>query len=445
MRHYRLTSSGAKLIFRAVVGMSAAQLVNALSALLRVPILTRELGGQGYGSLVLLTAVLPWQLVMASGLRYSVRVMSVEAQSRDAVYKPSDVLQAHLLLARRQAIVWLALGLPTAVGIALLCPGFVAPHGNRADALAALCLVLVLGCTGLSGVARTGQLEAQGRAPLVNTLGAASGLAGLGATLALSAVHARYFLFVGAAAAAVVAPYWCAMLFTRGAYGATSEPRLQGFARRYSRRYGIASAATLLSNGGDPFIVAALLGAGSVASYSLAARLAIMVTVVPTAVGPILWRRQAARRALAQGQIPEATAALGRQLRVGMIAGSLAAAAFVWVGPTLADVLGQGQIQAPWALYAAFAMLGIFQYLQAPLIAALSGSRGSLLLTRANVLSSLVSIALSAPMILAVGVSGAPWASVIAAFGVVSWWLRSVHRDGEILQGTILEGDRRTV
>jgi O-antigen/teichoic acid export membrane protein len=262
-------------------------------------------------------------------------------------------------------------------------------------------------------------------------------------TYLLWRLHAPYALFAIAGVAAAAAPAWCADLVpgarprpsatpatevSRGA-GTHGRGGLRPVVRANARTFLFGSLALLLAGGLAPFLIGALLTTKDVASYTIAARLTVVVTLLPAALTPWLWNRQARLRA------SERTGRHLESLRTVLLAslgcGLVLALAFAIVGPQLGHLLGAADVPAPRALYLAFACHGLVQFAQAPLSASLTGPRGARFMNISTACASVAAVALAAPLTLAVGVSGPVWALAGCYTVMVGvWWVSIKRRDG---------------
>ena len=258
-------------------------------------------------------------------------------------------------------------------------------------------------------------------------MGAVTGIVGLALTFVLWKADAPFGLFAIAGVAAFVAPSWCALLWDRPARsGPAPSPELVTAVRVNSGRFLFGATATLLAAGLAPFVIGSLLGAEEAGSYAVAARLAVIVTLVPVSLTPLLWNRQARLRSAADGQ-PHG---LRRLLTLSVGVGVVMAVGFAILGPPLGHLLGARDVPAPRALYVAFAVYGVVVFVQAPLTAALSGPLGARFMSRTTAVAAVAAVVASVPATLLLGVSGPVWA-VVAAFGAVSVaWIRHLRQQG---------------
>ena len=401
---------------------------NALTALARIPILVIALGASGYGTFTLVQAVVPWLVVVPLGLRQSLRAMGAQALHSSPA-EASVVWRAHWMDARRMMVLTGAAGLAVCMVLGLVWPQLASPSGGRVEAVAVLACTAILCASGFLGTVHAGWLEAGDRLALVNMMGAATGIVGLALTFVLWQVGAPFALFAIAGVAAVVAPSWCALIWHRPPPPPTDTPaELREAVRSNSRRFLYGVLATLLATGLSPFIIGLLLGPKEAASYFVAARLAFMVTLVPTALTPLLWNRHARIRSSREAN--PSHRGLRSILLVSSGLGLLLAVAFAVVGPPLGHLLGTKEVPAPLSLYLAFASLGLLQFVQAPLTAALSGPRGAHFMSRTTTIAAIVSVLGAVPATLLVGVSGPVW-SFVLTFGVMTgFWIHRVRQEG---------------
>jgi O-antigen/teichoic acid export membrane protein len=401
---------------------------NALTALARIPILVIALGASGYGTFTLVQAVVAWLVVVPLGLRQSLRAMGAQAMHSSPA-EAAVVWRAHWLHGRRMMLLSGAAGVVVCIALALVWPQLASPSADRMEAVGVLVCTAVVCASGFLGAVHAGWLEASDRLALVNMMGAATGIVGLAIALLLWKLDAPFFLFAIAGVAASVAPSWCALIWHRPERTATqASAALVEAVRSNSRRFLYGVVATLLATGLTPFVIGLLLGPTEAASYFVAARLAFMVTLVPTALTPVLWNRHARIRSL------QGTGGSHRGLRwlllVSLGTGLPLAVAFVFVGPRLGHLLGTKEVPAPLGLYVAFALLGVLQFVQAPLTAALSGPRGTRFMSRTTTVAAVVSVLGSLPGTVLLGVSGPVWAFVLSFGAMTLVWVHRVRMEG---------------
>lgn len=417
---------------RSVAGQAVAQGSNAVAALARIPILVVALSPSGYGTYSLVQALVPWLLVLPLGLRFSVRAMG--AESRHSSGDDARVLGAHLAEARRLGLLVLLPGVVACAVLTVLWPRVASPSGSTGEALVVLLATLALCVTTFPGNVRMGLLESRDQLGLVNLLGAATGVGGLALTYLLWRLGAPYALFAVAGVAAAAAPAWCAELVrtARSPAPAPEAARLRPFVRRNARTFLSGSVALLLAAGLVPFIVGALLTTRDVATYTIAARLTVVVTLLPTALTPWLWNRQARLKASdrKEGHLESLRLVLLASLACGLVLSVV----FALAGPTLGHLLGATNVPAPRALYVAFALHGLVQFAQAPLSASLTGPRGARFMNISTACASVAALLLAVPLTLLVGVSGPVWA-LAGCYGamMVVWWA-SIRRMGGYLE-----------
>jgi O-antigen/teichoic acid export membrane protein len=422
-----------KNVIKSVIGQGMAQGVNAITALLRIPILVLALSTGGYGILTLVQSAVPWLLVLPTGLRYSMRVMGADAKHSENL-SAGQILDLHLSESRRLVRILYACGVPLAALVALAQPGLASPDKNDIEAFATLALLILLCGSSFSGAVYTGWLEVHSRNGLVNALGAATGIGGLVLTYALWRAHAPFIAFAVAGVASFVTPSWCGWLLARGRGHREPAPSgLKEVVSRNNRRFVLATLASLFSAGLAPFVINLILGPEYVAAHAIAARLSVMITIVPMALTPVLWNFQARLKSQAALGRTNTSAATSRILVVSGVAGALISAAFCLVGPYLGHRLGAQRVAAPLALYLAFSAHGFFQFLIVPLSSSLTGPRGVAYMARTTAIVAGASAALSFPVTMWIGVSGPVWSGVVGFAVLCAIWLRKIQNEGGMM------------
>jgi O-antigen/teichoic acid export membrane protein len=406
-----------------------AQGSNALGALARIPILVLALSPTGYGTYSLVQAVVAWLLVLGVGLRYSMRTMGAEALHSSSG-DDGAVLDAHVLEARRLMAQLVG---PCLLGIAVLSlvwPKVASPTGSTAEAVLILTCTVLICLTTLPGNVRTGLLESRDQLGLVNLLGAATGVAGLALTFVLWKLHAPYALFAVAGVAAAAAPAWCAGAVPQARRSPMADGSLlRQRARGNARRFLVGALSLMLAAGLAPFVIGALLSAQDVATFTIAARLTVVVTLLPASLTPWLWNRQARLRAVPR--VDDHLRSLDRVLWTSLGCGALLAVGFAVVGPVAGHLLGATDVVAPRGLYGAFALYGLVHFAQAPLSASLTGPRGARFMNMTTTCASVAALILAFPLTKVFGVSGPVWA-LAACYGVMVtvWWFAIRRSDG---------------
>lgn len=427
-----------KVAIMSILGQGMAQGINAVTGLLRIPILVVALSASGYGTFTLVQSVVPWLLVLPTGLRYSLRVMGADA-AHSADWSEGQLLDTHLLEARRLVCWMFAWGTPSSVVIALVWPGLASPSKNPLEAFTTLVLLLLLVASSFSGAVYTGWLEVHSRNGLVNVLGAATGIGGLILTFALWRTNAPFNAFAIAGGAASVAPAWCGWIVGKSVGKREAAPsNIIKAVRKNNRGFVFATLANLLAAGLAPFVIGLILGPESVAAHAIAARLAVIVTIIPTALTPILWNHQARLRSQSALGSQDVTTTFKKILIISGATGLFLSIVFIIVGPWIGHRLGAQSVATPLALYLAFGAHGFLQFLVAPLSASLTGPRGVAYMARTTASAAGVSAMLSVPATCWLGVSGPVWSGALG-FGLLCVaWLRRIHLEGSFLDDSHL-------
>lgn len=412
-------------VLRSVLGQGVAQGVNAVAGILRIPILILALGPSGYGTLVLVLAFMPWLMVVPTGVRHSLRVMGARA-----LHSPGEdelaVLGAHLRESRRLGRITCLIGLPGAALVAVIWPDVASPAGKGGESFLTLAALVLLSVSTFRGTVYTGWLEVHSRNGLVNLLAAASGIGGLILSLVLWRMDAPFLAFAVAGLVAATAPAWFGWLLGRRLGRPVDPGSAAGVrVRETSRRFASTALATMGAAGISPFVIGALLGSEAVAVHAVAARLVVVVTIIPTALVPLLWNRQARLPAQSHGA---AVTSLDRILGLCILTGAVTSVLFAAGAPRLGDALGGESMAAPLVLYCAFALHGFNQFLFAPLSATLTGPRGLAYMTWTTGAAAVVATALSVPAALYLGVSGPVWAIAVTFGAMMLFWLCRARR-----------------
>jgi len=420
----------------AILGQGVAQGVNALGAIIRIPVLVVALSAAGYGTFSLVMALAPWLLLPHTALRYSVRVLGADALHSGSPEHLSAVIHEHRSQARRFALWFVAAAPVLGAAIALSWPALSSPSADRVEAFWVVVLSVTACATGLSGSVYTGWLEANDKLAATNLLGSLVGIIGLGLAVALAWLHGPFILFVAAGMTSSVAQMWGGWLVgRRSAPPGAGDPELVPTIRRNVRAFTVNQFSALIANGLSPFVVGAAVGAVAVGSYTIAARLAILITIVPSALIPLFWNQHARlRRASSEvADGPVWTPAHERMLLLQLMAGVGLAGVFWFVGPRIGHLLGKGDVPAAPLLYGAFAVFGIIGFLQAPLSAWFVSPDSVSYLARSTASAAVAGLLLGTSLALLIGESGPIW-GIDATYAVLTmaWYrrVRSTRTDG---------------
>jgi O-antigen/teichoic acid export membrane protein len=168
-----------------------------------------------------------------------------------------------------------------------------------------------------------------------------------------------------------------------------------------------------------------------VAAYGLASRLALLVTIVPSALYPHFWAEYARLRAA--GAREALLAHLRRDIIVVAGLTVVLGALYTGIGPIVGTILGRHAVSQPRSLYAAFAVFGVLAALQTVLLPVLGGRRSAWLIATLVYAFTLPNVALSYVLSLRVGAVGPVLASIFFSVLLLSIaWVR-IRRRPELL------------
>lgn len=407
-----------------VAAFGIAQFVVMLGAFVRIPLITAAIGGEGYGLFVVITSVNPIVSVLAGGLTGSARVsISSAPQSTGAItqrLRRFGVIETLLVS---------ALGLLVALaGAQIFDPTVMISLGVS---IFAVSLMLPLS-------PYMGALEAHGRTALAHLCLAANTVVGVPLLIVGLRLEQSILVVVIAAGLGLLAPLVVAYLLVRRLtpYRQTRHAKVPGSLsdenlRRLSTSMTGWSLANLMVYAFDALIVASAAGVTAAGQYGLAARIVILVTVVPEALGNLLIvnftrlrlsnQRDALRRRLLL-----LSALLGG---IGLVLGLLFA---IW-GPLLADLLSNGEVAAPPLLYVWFGVYGAITASTQAFLSACSAPGVAPRRARVGIIGGVANIALSYPFALWLGPAGPVAASALCITGIALALLWHVLRTPDLL------------
>ncbi len=398
-----------------VVGYAAGQGLNLLAQTFRVPVVVRELGLAGYGTLVLLTTLSVFFTVLGLGITDHARLelLADSDHGRPTFPRTRRLCRAFTGIILALMLVWLLVRLVMLYASSRPLGDFVAAEG------VVLFLVLV-GSLSLWLSPNLAVLEVDGSTGLSNFL------KGLGAPIGLLLTVVAFGLSssVGVAAIAwaigLACPYAIALALVRVRYRTIYYENFDDEGTRDIRRsterpsYGLALVplVAFLATGLDPFIVNGLMSAEDVSAYSVANRLGALILVLSAAMRPLIWTWMGRERLHASPQLARRNLLMA--LGAMTVGTAPVAAALVVVGPVVARLLAGAEISAPRSLYLGFAISGLFAALFSVCQASLSGSTGRRTLFWLSIFVALFNIGLSVILCLRTGLAGPAWAGAIA-------------------------------
>ncbi len=368
-----------------LVTFAIGQALVLLTGLARIPIIVHAIGAVGYGLLLSITSIAPWLLLAVGGLTNVARVDVAEALGAGDTHRALAVLDSLLHRARRMALALIVISV-----LVMVVPWSGILGSDEHMPLAAYELPVSVAVSGLlvasstPGAVHQGLLQADRRVVITSILPGVAATLSLLITAVAAAVSAPFLAFVVATGVASSAPYWIAHIL-----GRQQQARLRGKVTEQpdgttaGHRPGTvgdlvvmtgAAAPPLFSTGWDPLTLGAAAGPADVAAYGLASRLALLVSVGPSALYPHYWSEYARLRA--GGDLGALARRLRRDVVVVTALTATLGAVFVAIGPIVGRYIGSGAIAQPVALYVAMAVLGVLTAVQTVLLPVL-GDRES--------------------------------------------------------------------
>ncbi len=424
-----------------LVSFGIGQALIFATSIARIPLIIHSLGASGYGLLLSVTALAPWMLLVIGGLNNVGRVDIAEALGAAGEQSAWATLEHHRRRSYRVSA-WVG---AISILAALVVPWnslLVSQHGLH---LAPYEVPLGIAVSGVMvalsapGSVYQGLLHADRRVVITSILPGAAAILSLVVTAAAVVFSAPFVVFVLATVAASCAPFWFAHILGLS-HRAKMRRRLQDTSVTAHSRAGNtrdlvimtgAGAPPLFSVGWDPLVLGTAAGPQAVAAYGLASRLALLVTIVPSALYPHFWAEYARLRAA--GEREALRAHLRRDIIV--VAGLTAALGVLYtaIGPFFGTILGKHAVDQPRSLYAAFAVMGVLAALQTVVLPVLGGRRSAWLIATLVFAFTLPNVALSYVLSLRVGAVGPVLASIffsVLLLGIA--WAR-IHGRPELL------------
>lgn len=408
-----------------------------VSAIIRIPIMIDALGSAAYGLVLTLASAVPWLLVTAAGLRQSTR--SAVASATNDAERGAGVQQTLRHADRISAVICLA-GVPlAAVGALALYRNAESPVTYGSLLIAALAIA-VLSAGAQRGAVGLGVLDATERNHLSNGIAVVSAVTGVVLTLLSAWVWPTLLGMSLAATLAATLPFlvlsgigpraarrWIAS----GDRSSTAPERTVG-KKRETGTYSVLGLATLALYGVDLLVVTIVASPLGAAQLGLAQRLAIIVTAVPAALGPLLNAR-ALKRGAHQGPL----AAYRRNLTTMLLLSAAAAALLALLLPTFASVLSNDEVAVGFGLAVAVAVSTWLRSSQELTATLLAGRPEARLVVSSLAIAAVIHVPLSIVFTRALGAAGPPVSStvamlIVASAFIVRWaWQRHTNAEHE--------------
>src|SRR5664280_2811431 len=328
-----------------VAVFSFSQGLVLLGSLVRIPLIVDSVGPSGYGLLLAITALNPWLLLFVAGLTSLTRVGVAESLGAASEASAWDRLEA--LRVRSHAVGGIVL--LASVGLAVLVPWdrlLLRPGGTATigEVRLGVAFAGALAATAAPGAVYLGLLHAKDKVALTSLLPGIAAAVSLLATTVAALTATPMIAFVISMSVASCAPFWFGHIL-----GLKYRRRLRADAGRPAESVGSgwmgakalvimtgAAAPPLFSTGWDPIVLGAATNPKAVATYGLATRIALIVSLAPAALYPHLWAKYARLRA--REEIPLVRAELRRDIaRIGG-ATTMLAMLYIIFGPYVGGV-----------------------------------------------------------------------------------------------------------
>jgi O-antigen/teichoic acid export membrane protein len=411
---------------------SSVQVLGALAGFVTLPIVVHALGSARFGVLVVVVSLAPWLTVIDGALYPATRLLVGEARSGDRFTAPVGLLRSARRLAVKVACLnlsTLVLGLFVLPLVSLFGSGGIADRSELVVAILAFSIPII--ASGPGGV-YLGALEGVGRTVIAAIFVGIGPLFALPITLAVAYLGGGLTELCAVQGLAVALPRACAWGYWHLRPSADSERATTARLRiPLITQMVLLTAATLIQTGLDPVIVSSQLGAEEAGTFGVANRIINGALIPLVVLAPLFAANLAAARGRGWDRSRHhdlrrlVLQAGGVGLAVGLV--------ITGAGPLAARVLGAGQVDAPWDLYAAGGLFVFATFLSTPLYHAFSGPRGLRRSVRLNAALVVVNVGLSLLLVRVTGPSGPLWASAIAGFGAATYWLLMWRRHPEWL------------
>lgn len=386
-----------------------AQFIVMVGAFIRIPLITDAVGAVGYGLFVVITSVNPVVAVLASGLAGAARVSI--ASHPDSTGAITRRLRRFGMV---EMLVVSTIGLVVALaGAQIFDPVVMISLGASIFSVSLL----------LPFAPYSGALEAHDRTALAHLSLAANTIIGVPLLIVGLLLEQSILVVVIATGLGLLAPLLLVMVFVRRLtpYRRTLQAEVPASVdgenlRRLSTAMTGWSVANLMVYAFDALIIAATVGVVAAGEYGLAARIAILVTVVPEALGNLLTvqfthLRESGQRSLLVRRIIMVSALLGG---MGIVLGT----AFAIWGPWLAKLLSGGEVAAPELLYVMFGVYGAITASTQAFLSACAAPGIAKVRARVGITGGLINIALSYPFALWLGPAGPVAVSAVCISGI---------------------------
>ena len=411
--------------FRTLGAYGTAQLIIALGAFARIPILVDDLGASGYGVVVSVGGLAIVFIAIADGLAQATRVRIIELGAEG--YIAAQKIQR---LANTLGFL-LFMALCVVAGISFLF----SDELNLLVFAASVCLLFA--CLGIFGGPSKGVLEALGRTATANLMQTSTTLVGLPILIAALFLSPTLEIAAAVTGLGLAMPYLTSILFARGKMSA--EPAL--IRRRHpfdSPRQLLNSEtahniwlmvfwawANALNYAFDALIVAVIASPEAAAEFGLASRIMTMAMLLSLGLSPLLtatvtkWRMSLNPSDM-RTRLWKASAML-LSAAIVLVAFSLI------IARPLSRWLSHDEIVPGWSLFVWLSVFAILSAVAMPLMAAFSGRNGVAFRTRIALICSGINIAVSIWATMLVGQVGPVIGSVtglvilIATLFVRAW------------------------
>lgn len=429
-----------------IASYGTSQFLVFITALARIPLLVAAIGASDYGLLLGISALVPWMALILNSLTSGVRLQLSESLASDGTIA-GRILQNYMATARRMGLVLIGLGVVIAVAV----PWATVLGGRTSMDMSFLWSILgsfVLMASSTTGAVSVGLLHAERKVALAQALPGIGAVASLLATVVVYEAHGGFVLFVLASTLPTCIPFWFARVVAAKSQRkllTTDDPQAAPGSQRRQSKVGVKvllimtgiAAPPLFSTGLDPIVLSAARGPEAVAAYGLALRLGLAVSMLPAALYPLLWaefgRLRAAgdRRNMVRHFRREAKWITGGTALIGIAFGLLA--------PLVANRLGGGHIATPALLYWMVSALAVMSALQTVALPLFAGRRTAPIMAALIYVQIVPNEGVSFLLAKMVGPSGPLLASLISSAVVLTVGWLILRRDRSTLTEPFLE------
>jgi O-antigen/teichoic acid export membrane protein len=401
---------------RTLTAYGLSQLIIALGAFARIPILVGDLGAAGYGIVVAVGGIAVVVLAIADGLAQTTRVQLVDLGQ-----------QGHLVAARIQqlantlAVMFLAISGTAALIVLVL------PKGNSSPVFAGILCVLFSSLAIFGGPSK-GALEAHGRTATANLMQSATTIIGLPILVLALFISPTLEVAAFVTGLGLALPYLTSIAFSkwdsrgrgfkiqdRRFFSPLGELLKSGVARNV-RHMVVWAWANSINYAFDALMVAVLVSATAAANFGLASRIMTMAMLLSLGLTPLLTTRVTQWRNLYSPY--EIRRRLWKSSLLLLAASCfLVGLSLVLAGP-LSKWLSHGQILPDWSLFAWLSAFAALSAISMPLMAAFSGKGGVAFRTQMAVICSVINLVVSIVATIAIGEIGPVIGSVVGLFAL---------------------------